>query len=248
MRRSWVLLPAIVLAGCGSLGYDRSMVQARLQSEDLQVTDKEIQQVLTLKPQLAFPCRIAVYLRSDQGSSSSPLDSGWRWTPEDKKLLQSWAAALRQEGIASDVFVMSDMFAPRTNGEQPSLKELRLAAAHYGAEALFVLRGNCQSESRRNPAGILDLTIVGGYVVPGSTCAARFILQGGLVDVRNGVLYATLESEGESKMIRPTFLVDEKTPVEQAKAQALANFGPELLQHMHNLRDAFVPLAHAAID
>src|SRR5262249_49138854 len=156
--------------------------------------EEDILRVKSLKPQLTFPCKIAVYLLPGERGS-------WRWTPQDKELMASWATALKKEGIASDVFMMSELFAPSSG-----LKELRVAAARHGADALFVIQGASQVDNYLNLASVLDLTVVGGFLVPGSHCDALFVMQGGLVDVGNGFIYASVESEGQGKIVRPTFI------------------------------------------
>ena len=80
----WVL-SVVVLSGCAS-GFDRGALKARMQSEALPTTDEEIQQVQALKPQLTFPCRIAVYLKPGPG--------GWRWTSQDKAVMEAWGKTL----------------------------------------------------------------------------------------------------------------------------------------------------------
>jgi hypothetical protein len=145
--------------------------------------------------------------------------------------MESWATALKNEGIASDVMLMSDLFVPDSH-----LKDLRVAAARHGADALFVIKGASQRDSYMNPAAVMNLTVVGGFLVPGSHCDALFVMQGGLVDVGNGFIYASVESEGQGKIVRPTFIIEDKDAVEKAKQQALLNFGPELLKRMRHLR------------
>lgn len=234
MRVVLAFLPCVVLAGCVSTGFNRGALhdQLRLEgAEAKEVLDEDIQQVLALKPQLTFPCRIAVYLRPGK-------DASWHWTPQDKDLLNSWSAALGKEGIASNVVLMNDMF---TSGAD--LKHLRLAAARYGADALLIVQGASVTDGYENPAALLNLTIIGGYVVPGSHRDALFIVQAGLVDVHNGCLYATAESEGEGHIMRPTFIIEDRDAIARAKKTAMDAFGPELLRQMRGLcsRPAVVP-------
>ncbi len=68
-----ILAPAL-LAGC--LGMDRNLVRERLNDGSFQTSDSAIAEVRGLKPQLQFPCRIAVYMK--------PGEHDWRWTAEDK--------------------------------------------------------------------------------------------------------------------------------------------------------------------
>jgi hypothetical protein len=224
------------LCGCAitSSGFDRAVLQTQMQQEAVQVTDDDIKQIQTLKPQLGFPCRIAVALKGD--------GNGWRWTAKDKQMMEAWAITLRQEGIASDVVFMSNMFM---HGE--TLKDLRAAAAKHGADALMVIQGGAMTDSYLNPAAVFNVTVLGGFVVPGSHRDALFLIQGGLIDVNNGFLYASVETEGEGSTLAPTFIIEEKDAIDRAKHQALARLGPELLARMRNLRAAFTPSTPALV-
>jgi hypothetical protein len=117
-----------------------------------------------------------------------------------------------------------------------SLKELRLAAAQHGADAVLLLKGAYQTDSYLNPAAVLNLTIVGGFLAPASHRDTLFLVQAGLIDVANGFLYASAESEGEAGIIRPTFIIEEKDAVEPAKKKAIDGLGPELIRRMRHLR------------
>ena len=55
------------------------------------------------------------------------------------------------------------------------------------------------------------------------------------MDVGNGCLYASVESEGEGKIVRPTFIVEEKEARTAAKQKALEELGPELVRHIRSL-------------
>jgi hypothetical protein len=228
IRKVWWLLLVLGLCGCAvtSSGFDRAVLATRMQEENLQITDDDIRQIQCLKPQLNFPCRIAVALKGDC--------NGWRWTAKDKQMMEAWANTLRQEGIASEVIFMSSMFM---HGE--TLKDMRAAAAKHGADALLVLQGGAMTESYMNPAAVFNVTVVGGFVVPGSHRDALFLIQAGLVDVSNGFLYASMETEGEGSTLAPTFIIEEKDAIDRAKQEALTRFGPEVLLRMRNLRAAY---------
>ena len=216
-------LSLLVAAGCAT-GFDRGALVERLQKEGVfEIQDKEIQEVRALKPQLTFPCRIAVYLKPPSGSD-------WRWTTQDKEILSNSAKVLEREGIASNIIPMSGMFA-----KDGDLKHLRMEAARYGADALLVIQGVHQTDSYLNPAAALNVTILGGFIIPASHRDTLFLIEAVLVDVGNGCLYASVESEGEGRIVRPTFIVDDKEAINRAKKKALEELGPELVRHLRSL-------------
>jgi rhombotail lipoprotein len=221
--KSLLLLAPVALAGCAS-GFDRVALQERLDNCSLQMPDADIAAVRGTLPQLKLPCRVAVYFKPSN-------DTDWRWTPEDRAALEPCAAALKAEGIASEVITLPEMLV----GKDPDFKGLRLAAAKCGADVLLVVNGAAQTDSYKNPAAVFNLTIVGGYVVPASHKDTLFMMEACLFDVDNSYVYTGLQAEGVGKIVRPTFVVEEKDSVAIAKSKAVAQFGEELLKRMRNL-------------
>ena len=219
------LLVPLLLCGCAH-GFDHHALQERLYDGTLQSPDAAIAETRGLKPQLRFPCRIAVYLR--------PGDHGWRWTPEDKAAMELWATALKKDGIAADVFTLPEVLVPKGDTKN-DVKELRLAAAKCGADALFVVHGAAQTDSYKNFAAVFNLTLVGGYVVPASHKDTLFLMEGVLIDVDNGYVYTGVQAEGVGKIMRPTFVIEEKDAITLAKAKAVAQFGDETVKRMRVL-------------
>ena len=187
-----VLIPLI--GGCAA-GFDRAALQERLNDGSLQMPDADIAEARATRPQLRLPCRVAVYLQP-------PGQGDWRWTPEDKAAMEPWAAALKREGIVSEVFPLPEMLVGKADP-----KELRLAAAKCGADVLLVIRGAAQTDSYKNFAAVFNLTIVGGYVVPASHKDSLFMMEGCLLDVDNGYVYTGVQAEGVGKVVRPTFRI-----------------------------------------
>jgi rhombotail lipoprotein len=230
--RSFVGLTLLALSGCAT-GFDRGALIERMHRESVcEVQDKEIQEVRALKPQLTFPCRIAVYLKPPSGSD-------WRWTSQDKEMLMSAAQVLQNEGIASNIILMGGLHA-----KDGDLKHLRMEAARYGADAVLVIQGVQQTDSYLNPAAVFNLTIVGGFVIPASHRDSLFLVEAVLVDVGNGCLYASVESEGEGSIVRPTFIVDDKDAVSRAKRKALERLAPELVRHLRSLHTGLIQVGN----
>jgi rhombotail lipoprotein len=128
------------------------------------------------------------------------------------------------------MFLMADMFV---HGE--NLKAARLAAARHGADAVLVVEARTATQTYRNTASLLYWTVVGGYVVPGTHCDATCVVQGGLVDVNNGFLYASASCEAESKLVRPSFVLDERDAITTAKSEAVTSFATEFAERMRSV-------------
>lgn len=221
---TWKCLPILVpilLSGCAH-GFDRDALRERLNDGTLQ-TDADIAAARALKPQLRLPCRMAVYLQPSRNRD-------WHWTPEDRAAMEQWAATLKQEGIVAEVIPLPEMLVKDGN-----LKELRLAAARCGADVLFVVHGAAQTDSYKNFAAVFDVTVVGGFVVPGSHKDTLFLMEGLLLDVENGYIYTGMQAEGVGKIIRPSFMIEERDAIVKAKTKTVAQFGENMLQRMRTL-------------
>ena len=92
-----------------------------------------------------------------------------------------------------------------------------------------------QTASYKNFASVFNLTLVGGFVVPGSHKDSLFAMEGVLLDVDNGYLYTAMQAEGLGKIMRPTFVIEEKDAITLAKTRAVAAFGDEVLKRMRVL-------------
>src|SRR5229473_1663054 len=94
----------LCLSGCvyTTSGFDRGVLHDSLRTKgETQVTDDDVKKALELRPQLHFPCKVAIYLY-DAGSNNWSYQ--WRWGPKDKELILSWMNTLKSEGIVADAF------------------------------------------------------------------------------------------------------------------------------------------------
>jgi rhombotail lipoprotein len=229
IRYSLFVLIAIILSSC-SQGFDRGRLQKS--SLPLQVNDPVIKETSELRPQLKFPMRLAVILLSED-----TYRADWRWTEQDKEAFDKWGLELLKAGIVKSVFIIPSMFIPHDeDGRYQTIREYRRAAATHGADALLVVRGVSDVDSYLNPSSIFYLTIVGAFLVPGSHKDALFMIQGGLIDVNNGFVYASAEVEAEAKSMRPLALSESGHAIEPAKTKAIERFGTEMFRRINNLR------------
>jgi hypothetical protein len=219
-------------SGCfaGNRFLNRTDGIARMQAPAAPEVDAEIAKVQALRPQASFPCRIAVHLAPSTGS--------WRWTPADKAILDDVGRQLKAQGVATDVFAMSAMTIP-SGDKGVDFHGLRVAAAKHGADLLLVIQGSGQSNTTKNALWPSTLTVLGGFVVPGTTCDATFTVAASAIDVRNGFLYAGVDAEEEATIHRPSFTLEESVAVEKAKKKALDQYGTALVERLVAMKEAF---------
>jgi len=101
---------------------------------------------------------------------------------------------------------------------------------------VLVVKGAAQMDRYVNPLALLNLTIVGGFFVPGSHRDALFAARCALWDVGNAFLYLTAQSEGEAKRLGPAFLIEDEPALDAAKEDALRGINAELLRRLASLK------------
>ena len=88
--------------------------------------------------------------------------------------------------ILDDYFIINNGIVRENN-----LKEVRIAAARHHADAILMIDYYRDSDRYLNPLGITYLTIVAGYILPGTEVEAIGAISATMWDTRSEYLYAT---------------------------------------------------------
>lgn len=233
MRRGVILLLFLLaITGCGARGFDRGAIQTGLDLSSPTITDESIKQVLDLKPQLRFPFKLGVYFMEPRRSYGRQQYNS-RWDADDRDL--DWLNPLKTAGVVSEVIPITSATLTGDRDGNISLKSIRLAAARHGADAILVIDYGADVNRYINFSALLYLTIIGGYIVPGTHANALVIVSGSLWDVRNEYLYMSVESEAEARKMGPSFLLKNEDSVKKAKTEALPLFQAEVVKRIRNL-------------
>lgn len=87
-----------------------------------------------------------------------------------------------------------------------------------------------------NLASVLNLTLVGMWVVPGHHRDALTIAEGAILDNRNEYLYAYARGEGQDRIIRPWVYADNWKVIVSSRLSALHAFGQDLIANASQLK------------
>jgi rhombotail lipoprotein len=189
-----------------------------------------------LEPELTTPFAVAVAPprshRSEQlaWQGSRETVQGFRsWSEEERRVIASWKEELARTGLVSDLIVMP-VLATELDATGGLLEALRVAAARHQADAVLIVSEVEDSSNWLNPWSILDLTIVGAWFAPGHDVEVVTILEGALIDVHTGYLYASGQAEGTARERRAWAYVNDPELKQTARRKALAGLEQVILE------------------
>ncbi|MBW0433832.1 hypothetical protein HGB47_09400 [Leptospira yasudae] len=239
---TWILLLSLQL-GCASTGYDRGPLP-HVDPKEIVIDSEEIKHYLSLKPQLRFPFRVGVYILYPEGYN-------YRIDAKNKSAFLTIEETLKAEKIVSQMFLISESVysmdqqthVPGFRDHYPvrtrtldGIKKIRLLAARYGADAVLVIKPGVRYNQKPNLLSILYATIIGIWLVPGSSGESTFTLEATLWDVRNEYLYLTTESEASSSAVRPYGWIDEASIIAESKEKVIPEFSSEVLKRFKSMK------------
>lgn len=230
MKILLITLVGVAAVGCSS-GFNRQTMNAQMEAEQpLVFDDADVLRVEQARPQLQFPIRLAVV-------PPAMFDyRDHRETEGQRKEIMAWGEKLRDAGIVSDLFIIPGILMNQTRS-QDYIKSIRVAAARLQADAVLIMRSSTDVDSYVNVLSVLDLTVVGMFVVPAHQKDALTIVEGMVIDNRNQYVYFAGSTEGVGTSFGPLATVREHTAIQESRLEALKSFGELLLKEGRRLRD-----------
>ena len=224
-------LMLLILSACSSRGFDRGALRQSLRGETKVITEKSIKEAYALKPQLKFPFKLGVYFDScSKCSIYSRQNHNNSFTGKNKDRLLSIKADLALSNIIADMFIIPDAFISEQTPEA-----IRLAGAKQGADAVLHIKGDYALNQYMNPSGILYLTLIGMYIIPGTHIDALYMTSGIMYDVSNGYVYTVLESDGEGSTYGSLALIEDSDAITRARNNSVELFSEEFAHRLNNL-------------
>ena len=220
----------ILLAGCHSRGFNKGYLVSQVGETRVAITDHDIEEAFSRKPQLGRPFRLGTYFKPPQGRAFDVAQ--WRWDEADRarfdELSRGWVAS----GLVSEVVDVSPLSVA---SDKDSLKAIRLSAAQHGLDAILVVAGATDVDHYANNWALTYLAIAPLLFVPGTVVDAVFLGQAALWDVRNEYLYLAAQGEAEAHQVRPAAFTDERELIASAKGTALGMLRSEISRQLTDL-------------
>ena len=225
-----VVVITLLMSGCAASyrGIVRPVPQLAALSPELEnLTDARIETYLKANARPVFPSVLAV----------AKIGSGHKLLILRGEEAEGWQklASLHDKGagIISQVHLLGSLLV---NGE-PSLKQLRDAAARVHAPLLLVYMQTDDAEDGYNDAAMAYWSIVGLFLVPGNTVGRYSVCQAVLVDTRTGTVLATAggEAQREENVLYGAVDIARKRTAEEAQSEAVSKLQGEVSEALAGL-------------
>ncbi|MBV8880061.1 MAG: hypothetical protein JO332_08865 [Planctomycetaceae bacterium] len=228
------VLLGMAASGCQA-GFDRAGMIGQLQQDQpIVFDDADILRIEQARPQLQCPFRLAVVPPTlfNHRVYGEPGE-----TEGQRREIMAWGDRLRREGVVSDLIIIPDILTSQSHS-QNSIKDIRVAAARLQADAVLILRSTTDTDAYVNPLSVLDLTLVGMFLVPAHHRDALTIVEGMVLDNRNQYVYFAGSAEGKGATLAPLASVDAKDAVKDSRCEALKAFGELLVREGRRINGA----------
>ena len=190
MKRMGSLFAVLVLAATGCSSY----ASARLADGD--EPGKPLQ-VFGVAEGQQFAKDVQVKLPSDLVVAEVTQRRGRRDVETDKRSVQLVGALAKDEKTFSDV-------APLFADGAETFEALRAAASAHHADLMLVTEMSERVEDQSGVLGALNLLVLPCWLVPTKTDDLTLHVRAAVVDVRNGLVYATFEDHREERVHSPS--------------------------------------------
>jgi len=161
--------------------------------------DEAVRRAADIEPTARFPMKICLARLGFGGLTEPPPDEMPLWESLSDKLGQGYGEfAILNPLVAA--FTGTNYDPPANlGGTGRVVAEIRLGAARQHCDTVFAYEPRSMGKTSASPLQLLNLTIVGYFVVPSTGVQADGTAQGLLIDVRTGYPYAQLTGVGHSE-------------------------------------------------
>ncbi len=224
-----LVIPAMALlflVGCAT-GYDKAAAENRLKKITL---DNVSQKPNTIKT----PLKVALFADMETMNSPEQFEETWDWSSGDKKLIISYLVNLQELGYISDYFIIPD--APGFSMQD--INYLINEAGKQDADVLITLRGIIKVNRYFNPAAILNITVLGACLFPGSNCDALLLVDMDMWNVKGKDCVLAVKGEGIKRISEPTFLLEPDDAIIPVRRDTLRKVLAEFKKRCRDIKPA----------
>ena len=166
----------------------------------LPTLDEEVAQAASIEPIARFPMKIGL-VRVDHGNISPiPEAEAKLWWALYNKLGNKYGQLEMLDPLVAEFAEQAagPRVTPYGYNMQNLVRKIRLGAARQHLDSVLIYEPATSSKREDTPLQLLNLTIVGYYLMPSTEVQAEASVHALLMDVRNGYPYARISGRGSS--------------------------------------------------
>lgn len=180
--------------------------------------DRAVFEAASAEPLLRFPARLGL-ARLEHGSLTSvPPAEADHWLALAKDLGPGFGEFVPISPLVAELAAGAE----RAGSPRAAIDRIRIGAARQHVDAVLVYEVRGSGNDSLTPLSVLDLTIVGAYLVPSRAVKGEAAADAMLVDVRNGYPYGTAASHAEESGLAPSFGSGSRSLAAERDAEAKA--------------------------
>jgi hypothetical protein len=239
--RTVSLVSILLLAGCSSTVQTtsgRAYLENPALTPIVATDDTAFRAAAAVEPLLTFPARIGI-ARIDRGELTAvPAEEAAEWLKLAERLAPSWGEFVPVSPLVARMASAAgrDAWGERPGGRYVDrvdevVRQVRLGAARQHIDATLIYEVRSRDDSRSTPLALLDLTILGAWIVPSRALEATGFATALLVDVRNGYPYGFTDTVTDAQDAFRPAVGSEQTKLvlaEEAKTGAVRKLVPEV--------------------
>lgn len=231
------LFALLLLAGCGNAVQTTSgdAYRAARPAPDARegtAMDRAVDRAARVEPLLRFPARFGL-ARIRYG----------RLAPVPPREADAWIAFARDHGEYGSFVPVSPLIAELTAADAKDtaktvVDEIRLGAARQHLDAVLVYTTSDETRDDGTALSVLDLTLLGAFLVPSRTIEGEAVASALLFDVRNGYPYGTASAAARRSGFVPSVGSGGRSRAlgEDARLAAVGNLVAEVETMMGRLK------------
>lgn len=155
--------------------------------------DRAVFEAARAEPDLRFPARFGLARVEAGRLTAIPPEEADAWLA----LVRDRGAGLGEFAPISPLVTEMTVAAYGASAAKGVVDRIRIGAARQHVDAVLVYEVGGRSRDRATPLSVLDLTLIGLYLVPSRSVGGEAVASALLVDVRNGYPYGTATARAE---------------------------------------------------
>ncbi len=199
MSKVFWLGAALMLAGCGgpqtSSGADYIASRPEFRPAPGNTVERAVFDAANVEPNLRFPARFGLARLQGGSLTNIPSEEAAAWLALAAKAGRSYGTFVPISPLIASMADSAESGTERYSG----VDRICIAAARQHVDAVLIYEATGQATDKVTALSVLDLTIVGAFLIPTRAVGGQAKAYALLVDVRNGYPYGTATSRRRNR-------------------------------------------------